>query len=135
MQDTTFYDLTARLGNKSVYVFSHMGCCEHRIRIADARLVNAADPQIGSKYPLLLAEFASVEFSVTGGKRCCGVCGGAPVRWLVLQVRLLFCKELTYIADILPNVGEKILLSMNMCADGTCCGPSVVQNRDVGDVM
>jgi snRNA-activating protein complex subunit 3 len=50
MESTTFFDLNLRLGQPYLYV--HQGACEHLMVFCDLRLMNAADKQDMSLYPI-----------------------------------------------------------------------------------
>lgn len=51
MAQTTFKDLTVRLGYPQVY--QHHGNCEHLFTFADIRLISASDSRVRQDYPLL----------------------------------------------------------------------------------
>ncbi len=52
MEDTTFGDLSIRIG--SPYLYTHQGNCQHIITFTDLRLRNISDPDNALAYPLLV---------------------------------------------------------------------------------
>ncbi|KAH7816924.1 putative snRNA-activating protein complex subunit 3-like protein [Monocercomonoides exilis] len=79
MEDTTFLDLTIKIGQPYLYV--HQGSCEHNIVFTEARLATPMDVQTYSSYPRHI-------FQAKIRRRKCKICDIFPARYVTYQDRM-----------------------------------------------
>ncbi|XP_052796064.1 snRNA-activating protein complex subunit 3-like [Mya arenaria] len=73
MEETTFLDLTLRLGHP--YLYLHQGDCEHLMVISDIKLLTKEHPQDVRDYPYLMKKYQRV-------RTACRVCTKQAARWI-----------------------------------------------------
>ncbi|KAL6759952.1 snRNA-activating protein of 50kDa MW C terminal-domain-containing protein [Haematococcus lacustris] len=74
MATATCGQLSARLSNHPIYLFCHLGCCEHLVQVRDVRRMHPDDPRRRSAYPLQLLPLRVSSAART--PRRCDVCEG-----------------------------------------------------------
>eukprot|EP00771_Trimastix_marina_P004157 gnl/Trimastix_PCT/898.p1 GENE.gnl/Trimastix_PCT/898~~gnl/Trimastix_PCT/898.p1 ORF type:complete len:351 (-),score=112.88 gnl/Trimastix_PCT/898:17-1069(-) len=79
MEDTTFLDLTLRIG--APYLYCHQGNCEHAIVFTEIRLVNSGDMQNFNAYPRHI-------FQAKIRRRKCKICDIFPARYVTYGDRM-----------------------------------------------
>eukprot|EP00026_Physarum_polycephalum_P005168 Phypoly_transcript_05197.p1 GENE.Phypoly_transcript_05197~~Phypoly_transcript_05197.p1 ORF type:complete len:577 (+),score=165.53 Phypoly_transcript_05197:201-1733(+) len=79
MHETTFNDLSLRIG--APYLYVHQGDCQHIITITDMRLINKSDNQNRNAYPLQT-------FQTKIRRRKCRVCDIYPAKCITIGDKL-----------------------------------------------
>ena len=75
MEDVRFDELELKCGRDEGYIYSHQGCCEHTVVVADIRCIHETDPQDRSMYPL-------ATLKRRGYSRSCAICE-EPARFVI----------------------------------------------------
>jgi len=75
MEETTFNDLSIRLGQN--YLYCHQGNCEHILVINNVRLLTEADARNKNAYPFAL-------FQAKIRRRKCRICDIYPAKWVTI---------------------------------------------------
>ncbi|XP_045216380.2 snRNA-activating protein complex subunit 3-like [Mercenaria mercenaria] len=73
MEDTTFLDLTVKLG--APYLYMHQGDCQHLLVFSDIRLLTTEEPQDLRMYPYMIGRS-------NRHRTLCRVCGNQAARWI-----------------------------------------------------
>jgi len=92
MEETKLGQIRFRCGPSTRYIYSHHGCCEHKIAIADIRCVHDSDIRERNMYPLLTLSRRSF-YSKT-----CSVCEEAAT-WTVRNDRTAPMADTNYFCD------------------------------------
>ncbi|ELU01560.1 hypothetical protein CAPTEDRAFT_224102 [Capitella teleta] len=75
MEETTFYDLSVRIGEPYVYV--HQGDCEHVISFSDIRILHRNECHDVLQYPIIIEDPRNITHSIM-----CRVCSAHCASWL-----------------------------------------------------
>ncbi|KAF6254273.1 snRNA-activating protein of 50kDa MW C terminal-domain-containing protein [Scenedesmus sp. NREL 46B-D3] len=79
MQATRIADLCLQVSNRPMGLFSHQGCCEHQVQVADVRLLHKADALDRRAYPRTLHR------APLSKRYQCGVCNRQGALTLLLN--------------------------------------------------
>jgi len=89
MEDTTFYDLSLRVGER--YLYCHQGNCMHYIIFTEVRLVSDEDNQNFNAYPIRVFQ------SKVRRRKCC-ICDIYPGKYVTYRDKLS-SEEPTFYCD------------------------------------